>query len=63
MFPGVNVIVKNTQPYLEFVNFSLGASRVVRQNLQNSNTAFQAAASSVQGEKAHACGSVAAQGF
>lgn len=34
---------KNTKRYLEFINFGLGASGVVRQNLQNSNAAFQAA--------------------
>lgn len=37
---------ENTQRYLEFINFCLGASGVVRQNLQNSNTAE----SSVRGE-------------
>lgn len=40
MFPEINVMVKNTRRYLEFINFSLGASGVVRQNLQNSNTAL-----------------------
>lgn len=48
MFSELNVMVKNTQRYLEFINFCLGASGVVRQNLQNSNTAFQVAESSVR---------------
>lgn len=48
MFPEISVMVKDAQRYLEFINFCLGASGVVRQNLQNSNTAFQGAESSVQ---------------
>lgn len=42
-FPKINRTVKNTQRYLEFINFSLGASGVVRQNLQNSSTAESSA--------------------